>query len=121
MRLKINGSGGRGAASSPYNAAPMDAQAVNSAKRISSVTVLVKARIDRGAVRLGLLAVTATGICRADGTWSGSIGATSNYIYRGISQTYNGAALQLGGNYQSAFGWFARRVGLECRSLSGRR
>jgi uncharacterized protein (TIGR02001 family) len=69
----------------------MDAQAINTAKWIVSVAS----------------AMMLTGVCRAEGTWSGSIGATSNYIYRGISQTYNGAALQLGGNYQSTFGWFA--------------
>jgi uncharacterized protein (TIGR02001 family) len=84
----------------------MDAQA--SAKSISSVAVLAKARIDRGTVLMALLgSMTLIGVCRGEGTWNGSIGATSNYIYRGISQTYNGAALQLGGNYQSAFGWFA--------------
>jgi uncharacterized protein (TIGR02001 family) len=105
---KINRSADRGAASSPYNAAPMHAQAVNSAKSISSVAVLAKARIVRGAVPMGLLSVMMlTGVCHADGTWSGSLGATSNYIYRGISQTFNGPALQLGGNYQSDFGWFA--------------
>jgi uncharacterized protein (TIGR02001 family) len=70
--------------------------------------VLPKALIDHGAVLYLMLAgMMLTGVSRADGTWSGSIGATSNYIYRGISQTYNGAALQLGGNYQSSFGWFA--------------
>jgi len=45
--------------------------------------------------------------CRADGPWSASIGATSDYIFRGVSQTYGGAAVQLGANYQSPFGWFA--------------
>ncbi len=86
----------------------MDAQAVNSANRIASVAALGEARIDHGALLVALLGVTMLmGVCRAEGTWSGSIGATNNYIYRGISQTYNGAALQLGGNYQSAFGWFA--------------
>jgi uncharacterized protein (TIGR02001 family) len=67
---------------------------------------LAKVRI--GGVRAALLGATMLiGVCRAEGTWSGSIGATSNYIYRGISQTYNGPALQGGGTYQSAFGWFA--------------
>jgi uncharacterized protein (TIGR02001 family) len=79
---------------------------------VCTVTVaggsLAKAQIDRVAVRTAFLSlIVLSGVCRADGTWSGSIGATSNYIYRGISQTYDGAALQLGGNYQSALGWFA--------------
>src|ERR1700683_3643753 len=42
-----------------------------------------------------------------DGPWSASIGATTDYVYRGISQTYDHGALQLGANYQSALGWFA--------------
>ncbi|MGA2563462.1 MAG: TorF family putative porin [Steroidobacteraceae bacterium] len=42
-----------------------------------------------------------------DGPWSASIGATTDYVYRGISQTYDHAAVQLGANYQSAAGWFA--------------
>jgi uncharacterized protein (TIGR02001 family) len=42
----------------------------------------------------------------ADGGWSALVALTSDYVDRGISQTYGGGALQLGGNYQSAFGWF---------------
>jgi uncharacterized protein (TIGR02001 family) len=42
-----------------------------------------------------------------DGPWSASIGATTDYVYRGISQTYDRGALQLGANYQSAVGWYA--------------
>jgi len=45
--------------------------------------------------------------CRADGPWNASFTATSDYIFRGVSQTYGGAAVQLGANYQSPFGWFA--------------
>ena len=45
--------------------------------------------------------------CDAEGSWSASLGATSNYVYRGISQTYGGGAVQLGASYQSALGWFA--------------
>jgi uncharacterized protein (TIGR02001 family) len=45
--------------------------------------------------------------CHADAPWSASLGATSNYVYRGISQTFNGGAVQLGVNYQSLRGWFA--------------
>lgn len=43
---------------------------------------------------------------RADAAWSGSLGATTDYVYRGISQSYSGAALQLGANYQHPDGWF---------------
>jgi uncharacterized protein (TIGR02001 family) len=45
-------------------------------------------------------------VCRADGPWGASIAATSDYILRGVSQTYGRAAVQLGANYQSPFGWF---------------
>lgn len=44
---------------------------------------------------------------RADGPWSGSVAATTDYVFRGVSQTYGGAALQAGLNYQSPAGWFA--------------
>jgi uncharacterized protein (TIGR02001 family) len=43
----------------------------------------------------------------ADGPWSGSVGATTDYVFRGVSQTYDSGALQLGANYQSPQGWFA--------------
>jgi uncharacterized protein (TIGR02001 family) len=45
--------------------------------------------------------------CRAESPWSASIGATTDYIFRGVSQTYDSGALQLGANYQSPLGWFA--------------
>lgn len=43
----------------------------------------------------------------ADGPWSASVGATSDYVFRGVSQTYDSGALQLGANYQGPGGWFA--------------
>jgi uncharacterized protein (TIGR02001 family) len=43
----------------------------------------------------------------ADGPWSGTLGATTDYVFRGVSQTYDSGALQLGVNYQSPPGWFA--------------
>lgn len=43
----------------------------------------------------------------ADGPWSASVGATTDYVFRGVSQTYDSGALQLGANYQSPQGWFA--------------
>jgi uncharacterized protein (TIGR02001 family) len=45
-------------------------------------------------------------ICAADESWSASLGATSDYVYRGVSQTYGGGAVQLGANYQNPLGWF---------------
>jgi|SRR5271166_355643 len=45
--------------------------------------------------------------CAADGPWSASIGATTDYVFRGVSQTYDSGALQLGANYQGPQGWFA--------------
>jgi len=65
-------------------------------------------RRDRAAVA-GVLVLCLGGasVARADGQWSGSFGATTNYILRGVSQTYGGGAVQLGGTYQSSFGWFA--------------
>jgi uncharacterized protein (TIGR02001 family) len=45
--------------------------------------------------------------CKAEGSWGASLGATSNYVYRGISQTYGGGAVQPGVNYQSTLGWYA--------------
>ena len=45
--------------------------------------------------------------CCADGSWSGTIAATTDYVVRGVSQTYGEPALQAGVNYQSAAGWFA--------------
>lgn len=42
----------------------------------------------------------------ADESWSASLAATTDYIYRGVSQTYGGGALQLGANYQHPSGWF---------------
>lgn len=45
--------------------------------------------------------------CRAEGRWSGSVAATSDYVFRGVLQTYDGGALQAGLNYQDPTGWFA--------------
>jgi uncharacterized protein (TIGR02001 family) len=43
----------------------------------------------------------------ADGPWSASVGATTDYVFRGVSQTYDSGALQIGINYQNPQGWFA--------------
>jgi len=42
----------------------------------------------------------------ADGPWSASIGATTDYILRGVSQSYGHGAMQLGANYQNTQGWY---------------
>jgi uncharacterized protein (TIGR02001 family) len=43
----------------------------------------------------------------AEGSFAGTLGVTSDYVLRGVSQTYGGAALQLGASYQNSTGWFA--------------
>lgn len=53
---------------------------------------------------LGLLPLPV--VC-ADGPWSASAGLTTDYVFRGVSQTYSGGAVQLGANYQNPDGWFA--------------
>lgn len=90
----------------------MDAQVANSpmpiapdAPRAAAISRRNRARIV--AATLGLLTALAPIAGNAEGSWNASLGATSNYVYRGISQTYGGGALQLGANYQNAFGWFA--------------
>ena len=95
-----------------YTGAAMDAQVANSpmpiapdAARAAAISRRNRARIV--AATLGLLTALAPIAGNAEGAWNASLGATSNYVYRGISQTYGGAALQLGANYQNAFGWFA--------------
>jgi uncharacterized protein (TIGR02001 family) len=64
--------------------------------------------IGRALCAAGALAafVSLPAIIQADESWSASAGATSNYVYRGISQTYGGGAVQLGANYQNPLGWF---------------
>lgn len=61
-----------------------------------------------GSRRAGILALllAANAPACADGPWSVSIGATTDYIFRGVSQTYSGAAAQAGVSYRSPTGWF---------------
>lgn len=42
----------------------------------------------------------------AQAGWSGNIGATSNYVWRGATQTGNGAAIQGGIDYESDGGFY---------------
>jgi uncharacterized protein (TIGR02001 family) len=64
-------------------------------------------RITRALPWQWLLLTLSAPACHADSPWSASIGATTDYVFRGVSQTYDSAAVQLGGSYQSPFGWFA--------------
>ena len=54
-----------------------------------------------------LAALLGAPTCWADGPWSGSVAVTTDYVLRGVSQSYGGAALQAGLNYQNPGGWFA--------------
>ena len=74
---------------------------------MAGIRILVAMR-NRGALPLILvLAAMPMLASGADGPWSASVGATSGYVFRGVSQTYDSGALQLGANYQSPAGWFA--------------
>lgn len=57
---------------------------------------------------LQLIALTALpwSLCSADGPWSASIAATTDYVFHGISQTYDRGAVQIGANYQDPQDWF---------------
>lgn len=57
-------------------------------------------------VALALLILPMTAV-RAQSPWSATLGATTDYVFRGVSQTYDSGAVQGGGNYQSPLGWFA--------------
>ncbi len=92
----------------------MDAQVAISPRPIAPDAARAAATISRNPATIAvlstltLLAMVLLPIAgNAEGSWSASLGATSNYVYRGISQTYGGSAAQLGVNYQSALGWFA--------------
>jgi len=56
---------------------------------------------------LACLASLATTPAHADGSWSGSLAVTSDYVLRGISQSYGKAAVQGGLAYHDRAGWFA--------------
>ncbi len=57
---------------------------------------------------LALVLFGSGGACGAQGSpWSGTVALTSDYVFRGVSQTYGEAALQGSVNYQGPVGWFA--------------
>src|SRR5580698_1796874 len=83
---------------------------VAGAPAMARVRILKGMRTGASVLQLIALMALASMPCVAwpdDEPWSASIGATTDYVYRGISQTYDHGALQLGANYQSAVGWFA--------------
>ena len=41
----------------------------------------------------------------AQNAWHASLGTTTDYILRGVSQTYSGGAVQAGASYQGSLGW----------------
>ncbi len=57
----------------------------------------------------GCLAVLAgvTAAWADESRWSGTAGVTTDYVLRGVSQSYGGAALQAGVAYHDPVGWFA--------------
>lgn len=52
-----------------------------------------------GAATLGALSVAGAGVAHADGTFVANVGFTSDYVFRGISLSDNGPAIQGGADY----------------------
>jgi len=77
-------------------------------KWIQRVTSLNVKRIGRSYCLRGALAalIVMPWVCEAGDSWSASVAATTDYVYRGVSQTDGGGAVQLGANYQNPLGWF---------------
>jgi uncharacterized protein (TIGR02001 family) len=55
---------------------------------------------------VGSLAGVSQAAAQEAGSWSGSAALTSNYVWRGISQTDEGAALQIGAEYGFGNGFY---------------
>lgn len=64
---------------------------------------LVRVHTTTFLLALGL--ITETSPCRGGDLWGASLGATSDYVVRGISRTDNQAALQLDVHYADPSGW----------------
>ena len=66
-------------------------------------------RIPRFAAAIGLLLVGGawSRLCKADDSWGGSLGLTSDYLVRGISRSNDEAALQLDVHYSNTNGFMA--------------
>lgn len=56
---------------------------------------------------LGVAALAEAGATRGDGSVGGHLDVTSDYVFRGVSQTLGGPAAQADLHYQTASGWFA--------------
>jgi uncharacterized protein (TIGR02001 family) len=100
----------------------MRTRAVSSFESGQTVTLIGRPRLGRRGVRLIQFVVLLSGpllAYPADGPWSASFGATSDYVFRGVSQTYDRGALQLGGNYFSPQGWFAGAWGSNVEPYPG--
>jgi uncharacterized protein (TIGR02001 family) len=70
--------------------------------------------ISRRSIRLLLdaagglvLLMGSAGAWADDSRWSANVAVTTDYVLRGVSQSYGGAALQAGVSYQHPTGWFA--------------
>ena len=55
---------------------------------------------------LGFVAAAAIRLAHAEGDVGGHIDATTDYVFRGLSQTRGGPALQADLHYQTSSGWF---------------
>ena len=62
-------------------------------------------RLERGLCLAGLCLLAV--VARADDAITGTVVVSSDYVFRGVSQTYGGAALQGSVNYRHSNGWFA--------------
>ena len=96
-------------ADNPYTAAAMDRRNFSLLRVIWRVTRRIAIPVGRRCSMVSAVGalVLLPLVCDADESWSASLGTTSNYVYRGVSQTYGGGAVQLGANYQNPLGWFA--------------
>lgn len=87
----------------------MDTQPANKTESARLATSAIRLRIRRwcrALIACVWLVSSSEPASAADGTWNASIGASTDYVYRGVSQTHDSGALQLGANYQSSQGWF---------------
>jgi len=56
---------------------------------------------------LGIAAVAGTQVARAEGTLGGHVAGTTDYVFRGLSQTRGNPAAQADLHYQTTTGWVA--------------
>jgi len=56
---------------------------------------------------LGIVAAAGTQVVRAEGSIGGHVDATTDYVFRGVSQTRGSPAAQADLHYQTSTGWFA--------------